>query len=199
MPIGTHTPLPADTPRSGAAAAARDVRLESQPGPHQRRILPTSLRWLPAHLSPPLLTTACDAGFSVSVTIQLPFLTRCSTLRPYEMIKSGAQALKESSRVGRREPSLMVWWADVEGGHQGRTYLWLRIPRPGVPCNDSGVSRDVAGKRSYRRFGRARRRIAQLHRGVSWTPTATARSANDSPQVTPPRRHPLSARPPAAP
>jgi hypothetical protein len=45
-------------------------------------------------------------------------------------------------------PSLMVWWPDVEGGHQGRIYLWLRIPRPGVPCNDSGVSRDVAGKRS---------------------------------------------------
>ena len=147
------------------------------------------------------LLTGCDAGFSVSVTTQFHFPHDLEHPQAFEMIQSGAQALKESSRVGRREPSRtapavaprrrsMVWWVDVEGSHQGRTYRWLRIPRPGVPCNDSGVSRDVAGKRSSRRFGRARRRVAQLHRGVSWTPTGTARSANDSPQVTPPRQHP---------
>src|SRR5882672_11899868 len=65
VPVRAHTPLPADTPRPGAAATARDGRLESEPGPHQRCILPISLGRLPAHLTPPLLT-ARDAGFSGS-------------------------------------------------------------------------------------------------------------------------------------
>jgi hypothetical protein len=39
VPVRAHTPLPADTPRPGAAATARDGRLESEPGPHQRCVL----------------------------------------------------------------------------------------------------------------------------------------------------------------
>jgi hypothetical protein len=74
------------------------------------------------------------------------------------LLGAGAEALKESSRGGvialedsahpERAPALMVWWADVESGHYERWYLWLRIPRPGAPCNDSGGSRDGAEKRS---------------------------------------------------
>jgi hypothetical protein len=158
VPVGTHPPLPTDAPRPGAAAAARDVRLEPQPRPHQRRILPISLRRLPAHLAPPLLT-ARDAGFSGVTDNSTPFLTSCSTLGPKEMIKSGAQALKESSRGGRPWPSRTApavaprrraWYGGPTSRAvtRGGQYLWPRIPRPGVPCNDSGVSRDVGGKRS---------------------------------------------------
>lgn len=70
VPVRTHTPLPANTPRSGAAAAARDGRLKSQPGPHQRCLLPISLRRLPAHLAPPLLPLLTRDSV-VSLTTQL--------------------------------------------------------------------------------------------------------------------------------